>query len=167
MAWKSAVVASEKQYGVFKSLYDDESHRFNDLMDRAKTFISVMTLFSGLLLIKGTDLDAYLSGTPFVRIAFTTGAVLFVLALLSLLLATRIRPYEAFADPEQIIESLPADEAMSDEDFFDDRIAELSVVTNRNALQNDNFALTLTVSSWFLIVATATTLLSLIGRTLR
>jgi hypothetical protein len=160
-------LASKNQYDVFKALYDDESARYKDLMDRAKTYISIITLLSGILVFKADELKVFLSASPFVRWTFVAGAALFILALLALLLGMRIRNYDAFADPSAVVDQYPEDAVMTDEEFFDNRIGELSLATTDNAGAHDALASGLAFSSWFLVLATSFTLLSVIGRLIR
>jgi hypothetical protein len=156
-------MATAQQYEVFKALFDEESERYHDLMDRAKTFISVITLFSGVLVLKGSDLKEYLDGSAVSRWSFVAGVALFICALVSLLLAIRLRPYIRFDDPEEIVTELP-DEGLSEEEFLDDRMGRLAYATNNNAECNDQLAKALEVSSRLLVTATAAVLVSVVGR---
>ena len=65
--------------------------------------------------------------------AILTGSLVFIA------LAARIRVYEAIADPGEIIESFGKAEPKN-QDFFDDRIADLAVATKRNAGVNGKVA---------------------------
>ena len=156
-------MATEKQYDFFKTLYDEEIGRFKDLMDHAKTYISVITLFSGVLLLKGDDFKDYLSGPIAVRLPFLVGACLFVLALVGLLFAVSLRRYRPMADPEKVIAQLP-DGALTDGPFLTDRIADLALATNANVQQNDRLAGWLQRSSWLLLLATVCMFVTLIER---
>ena len=159
-------MATEQQYAVFKALYDEEAERYRDLSDRAKTYISVITIFSGVLVFKSDDLQKFLNGGLLARWSFVAGAVLFICALGALLAATRIRGYVRFADPDVIIDKWPK-KALGDEEFFTDRIGELAISTNANATCNNDLAKWLAVSSWLLIAAVAAMMLSLIGRVVK
>jgi hypothetical protein len=159
-------LATEQQYDVFKSLYDEEGARYRDLSERAKTYISVVTIFSGFLVFKSEDLKNLLVANPLARWSFALGVLLFIGALVALVAATRIRRYVRFANPEKIIEDVPDDEDLTNEQFFNDRIGELAVSTNQNARCNDELAQCLTFSSSLLMGATAAMFLSLAARIL-
>jgi hypothetical protein len=159
-------MASENQYSVFKAMYDEESARWNGLMDRAKTYISLVTLFSGLLVFKSDDLNGYLGAAPRVRVPFVLGAALFICSLIAIVLSTTVREYEGSGDPERIINELPEDEVMTDEAFFDDRIVELAAATTNNAKQNERLARGLHGTSWFLIAGTSCIFIALIAKVL-
>jgi ABC-type iron transport system FetAB ATPase subunit len=159
-------MASQNQYGVFKAMYDEESARWKDLMDRAKTYISLVTLFSGLLIFKGSDVTEYLGAALQVRVPFVLGAALFIGSLIAIVLSTTVREYEGSGDPERIINELPEDEVMTDEAFFDDRIAELAAATANNAQQNERLARGLHITSWLLIAGTSCIFIAFIAKVL-
>jgi hypothetical protein len=69
-------------------------------------------------------------------------------------LATRIRVYEAPTDLQKVLESF-GPSPPTDSDFLDDRLADLAVATDRNAIENDKVASLLTASGWLLFSAVA------------
>jgi hypothetical protein len=66
---------------------------------------------------------------------------------------TWIRTYEGIADPREIIERF-GDAPPSNDDFFDNRITDLAVATNRNSAANDKTAWALNWASICLFGAT-------------
>lgn len=77
-----------------------------------------------------------------------------MLSLAFCIFSVRIKAYEGLADPEEVIRSFPSG-PISDEEFLDDRIAELAVVTNRNSRQNDSAAHAVTFAGWLLLFGVA------------
>lgn len=78
-----------------------------------------------------------------------SSGLLFVISLACCIFALRIRSYEGIADLERVIEEFPSD-GISDQVFFDHRIADLAVATNRNSEQNDEAARALGIAGWLL-----------------
>lgn len=143
-------MASDKQYEVFKSLYDEEAERYTKLATRAQLYLSIITLYVAAFAFKFEDLRKFIDAYGASRYLAVSTAIVLVLALLATLMAIQIRAYEGIADPEDIIKRY-ADTEPSDADFLDARIADLAVATNRNAEINDRVATWLVASSWLLV----------------
>jgi hypothetical protein len=132
-------MATKEQYDFFRFLHEDEERTYQALEARSRFYFAVISLFLASLLFKATEAQtsAAVLGLP----AWVLSLVASVLAasLVLVVLAARIRTYEGIADPEQIIAAFRKT-APTDTDFFDDRIADLAVATNRNATVNDRVA---------------------------
>ena len=141
---QTTYMATQLQYEVFKSAYDEESQRHTDLESRAKLFLTIITAYLGAVAFKTTDVLVFL--TKF-RISFSwyllLGACL-VVALLFTVFAMGIRTYEGVFDPEVEIRSYRGKpKPLTDDEFLDRRIADLAVATNRNTRVNNKIANTL------------------------
>jgi hypothetical protein len=138
-------MASEKQMAFFKSLYDEEAARHAVLMERAKTYITVITIYIGIVGLKVGDLkDLKAFGVPWALllcIALAVGA-----ALLLTVMAIRVREFEALVEPEAAAKELDAP-GMTDDKFFSNRIADYVVATqiNRKVVNDIGFKLRLAV----------------------
>jgi hypothetical protein len=137
-------MATEKQFQYFKSLYDEENAREEWLAQLAKTYLSLVTLYSAFVFFvaearyrcKHTDL-------------FATVAAMALSFLLSLWSA-KVSEYEAPSDPQEIIEEF-GDSPPTDEDFFDERIIDFAVAYTRNSEVNDRKANQLTVAGYAIL----------------
>jgi hypothetical protein len=139
-------MASEKQMAFFKSLYDEEAARHAVLMERAKTYITVITIYIGIVGLKVGDLstltkDFKVPWALLLCIALAVGA-----ALLLTVMAIRVREFEALVEPEKAAAELDQP-GMTDEKFFANRIADYVVATqvNRKVVNDIGFKLRLAV----------------------
>lgn len=143
-------MATETQYAFFRALYEEENDRHALLEGRAKVFVTILTIYVAALSFKATEvadmLRAYRLPASF---ALLSGLV-FVASLALCIFALRIRVYEGLADPEDLIARWP-DDGIADDEFLDDRVADLAIATNRNARQNDEAARALEFAGWLLL----------------
>lgn len=142
-------MATENQYEFFRYLYEEENSRYSELESRAKLYITIISLYMGALAFKLDDVLKISNGRIFSLGLFIGSVIIFSIALLFSILAIRIRVYEGITDPYDIFEEY-GDEAPIDQDFFDNRIADLAVATDRNSIQNDIVAARLSDAAWFL-----------------
>jgi len=145
-------MATKEQYEFFRSLYEDEERVYSQLEARAKFYFSIVSLFLAAILLKAKEVQesARALGVPWWLVLseglLLSGALLFVV------FGVLIRRYEGVADPETIIKNF-GDTAPTNEDFYDDRIADYTVAANRNAAANNNTARWLSLSGLFLTLA--------------
>ena len=139
-------MATENQLAFFKSLYDEETAREKQLQDYAKHNLSLSTFYSAFIIFVVEKLrpDSMLSKSVFIT------AVAFMLApFLWSLRAIKISTYEAIAEPRHIINEF-GDTPPTDEEFFDDRIADYTVAYERNSKVNDGKAFRLSIAGYCL-----------------
>jgi hypothetical protein len=148
-------VASERQYDWFKFLYDEETARYNELGERAKTYISIITIYGGIVLFKADSIKDLVLTSKWATASVYGIALFLVGALVAIVVGLRIRQYEAPADPIMMIDELGEDETWEDDSFFDERITDLAVATKRTATENDGAANWLTWVPWLLFGAVA------------
>jgi hypothetical protein len=154
-------VATEKQFEFFKSLYAEETAREGQLQEHAKAYLSLATLYSAFVLFVVDKLkpDSIANRSVFIAaIACMLGS--FLLSLF----ATKVSNYEAVNEPQDIIEQF-GDAPMSDEEFFDLRIADYAVACERNSQVNDKKAFQLVVAAYLLLAGIALQACYLIIRT--
>jgi hypothetical protein len=151
-------MATKDQYDVYKAAYDEESARYDTLNDRMKTYLSVITLYSGLLIFKASDLPVA-SKNYNGAILFGLGSLAFVAALITFLVAGRVRDYQVAFSPADYIQELGDDEVVEDDAFYDKRIGEIAAAIEENGVQTDGIAQGLFVGSILLIVGIAFNLL--------
>lgn len=132
-------MATETQYKVFKELYDEEAERYSALGTRSNLYLTVITFYLGVILLKVDDVLKFASGFRVSVVWFLCVGMFFVIALLLTVAAIRIREYEGVCDPEEVIAGF-GKHPPTDTKFLDDRIVDLAVATNRNSAQNDRVA---------------------------
>ena len=144
-------MATENQYKFYRALYDEENGRYGLLEARAKLYLIILTFYLGALAFKLSDVKVFFTefGIP-LSLALSAGLA-FLCALLCCIYSILIREYEAITDPEELIASL-GKQPPTDDDFFDDRIVDMAVATNRNSGQNDRAANALQVAGWLMAV---------------
>jgi hypothetical protein len=132
-------MATETQYKVFKEIYDDEAKRYSDLGTRCNLYLTIITFYVGVILLKVSDVVKAVTGFGVSAVWFLCVGILLLSALLLTVAAASIREYEGICDPEEIIEKF-GKTSPADEGFLDDRIVDLAVATNRNSTQNNRVA---------------------------
>lgn len=141
-------MATQAKYDVCRSVFDEETDRYQSLNDRAKTYLSVLTLYSGILLAKASDAIKLVKGNLPATILFYALVLCILATLVTLVLALRMRPYERIFTISQVPDQL--EDPATDDDFYDHRIADLAIALDVNYAQNDDFANWLGYSSWLL-----------------
>jgi hypothetical protein len=145
-------MATESQYEFFRLLYQEETDRYNELEQRARLYFTVISFYLGAIAFKFADL------APFLKAAHVPiGATMFVAAcmIVSLtfcVLGVQIRTYEGIAESKDVVNSM-GETPPSDADFFDARVADFVVATQRNSTQNDRVATYLSISAVSLALA--------------
>jgi len=140
-------MATEKQYQYFKSIYDEETAREEWLGQLAKTYLSLITLYSAFVFFVAEKLkpDSTLS-----KLVFCATVVAMVVSFLFSLWSSKVSEYEALNDPQEIIKKF-GDSPPTDEDFFDDRIIDFAVAYQRNSEVNDRKADQLVVAGYAIL----------------
>lgn len=132
-------MATKEQCEFFRGLYAEEERSSAQLESRAKVYLSIITAFLVTLLFqsRGEPDGTTALGIPGVALALV--ATVLAASLCLVVYAIMIRTYEATTDGVDIIngygETLP-----SDEEFFEDRIADYAVASSRNRTVNNRVA---------------------------
>ncbi len=142
-------MADKTQYEVIKAAYDEELKRYSDLNDKGKFFLGICTFFIGGSALKLNDV---FSGSCWCAYwSFALAFVLFTVSFLLVVSAMTLAPYETMFDPYHYIDKL-GPTPPSDEEFFDDRIADIAVAYRRNVEENDKRAKRLQRASYTMFV---------------
>ena len=144
-------MATEHQYKIFRELYDEENQRYSELDNKGKLYVTIITFYLGAIAFKFNDVTHLTDSVHYAKWFYLVIACVLVAALLCTIFAIRVRSFEGICDPEEVINHY--DNAPSDEEFFDDRIVDLAVATNRNSQQNDKIATNLSVASILIFAA--------------
>jgi hypothetical protein len=145
-------MATKAQYEVFRGAYEEENERHSGLESRAKLYLTIITAYLGAVAFKTTDVLAFLKTFDIPFYWYLLLGICLILALLLAVCAMGIRKYEGVFDAEAEIKSF-GDKPPADEDFFDKRIVDLAVATNRNSAVNNRIATYLQWSGILVFVA--------------
>lgn len=140
-------MATQEQFENFKYMYEEENERYKQLTDRGKIYISLITIYGAFLIF--TIKDGGVAGNLIT--IFICATLAFVFAFILVLMALGMYGYETPMDPIEYFEQL-GDEPPTNEEFFDDRIIDLSVAYNRNVKTNDQRVRMLIFSNLLLLV---------------
>ncbi|MBI1901719.1 MAG: hypothetical protein HYS13_11495 [Planctomycetia bacterium] len=130
-------MATKIQYDVCRSAYDEELTRYGELTAKGKIFLGICTFFVGGSALKLNDVFA--DSPWWAYWTFALAFVSFAIAFLLIVLSLALYPYETMFDPDEYVENL-GPEPPDDEDFLDDRIADIAVACRRNVANNDRRA---------------------------
>jgi hypothetical protein len=137
-------MASKDQYEFFKMMYEEEERRYDQLVDRGKSYITILAAYAGFMIIKGesfTPLIGKWSGSWLIKFSL----VFLFIGFVSTILALSILRHEGICDPSEVA-STYRKISPKDEDFFNYRIADFVVACERNARSNDWRAIWLNVT---------------------
>jgi len=145
-------MATDKQLEFFRYLFEHEAKRYEHLAERAKLYFAVISFYLGAIAFKFEDVAKFVrqSAVPVLVVAIN-GAIA-TAALVFCVLAMQIRPYEAIADPEDIIKRFGSQQP-TDADFNDERLVEFTVAARRNGGENERTARYLAISAALLLVS--------------
>ena len=143
-------MATKDQYEFYRSLYDEEERTSLQLEGRAKIYLGVISAFLVTFLLNTDEVvrSAHTLGIPWWAILIE--AVIFSAAMLCVIYSLRINVYEAVNDGSSLIDSYVGD-GPTDEEFFEDRIADYAVASSRNRNVNNTTASVLAWAGWLLI----------------
>jgi hypothetical protein len=150
-------MASEAQYEFFKFRYGEGQERYKELIARGQIFLSIATLYIGVLSFKPSEPLGRIQPLTFrsddLLLKWSYGLILIFLlvSLLLVILALGIYKYQSISDPVSIIKRFGA-VPPTDDDFRDERIVDYAVATQRNVQQNNKRAKLLYAATVFLFL---------------
>ena len=147
-------MATEAQYKIFKELYDEETKRYSDLDNKGKLYITIVTFYLGAIAFKFRDVSEFTNSVSFAKWFYLVIASMLVAALVFTVYSLRVRTSEGIADPEEIIANF-GPVAPTNEEFFEDRIADLAAATNKNSRRNNQIADYLAAAGVLILMAGA------------
>jgi hypothetical protein len=143
-------MATEAQYQCFKDIYDRETKRGEQLIDRGKIYLSVITLYMGLLGVAFDKITPMLAGHCFEKTIYILSLIIFIFSLALVIFSIGIYCYRFPTDPETVIFSFGTNQPL-DNDFFDARIADFTVAFKENLPVNEKRANLLKYASWLML----------------
>ena len=148
----------KEHYDALKYGYDQEEVRQKELIERGKIFLSVLTIYVGILTLKVDDLQIVVKESPWslTFLGFTSAFI--ISSLLLTILSLGIFTYEEpFILEEALTEAVGTD---SLSEFYIDRLTDFAVGAGRNSKVNDKRGLLLAWASYFLVGGVATHLMA-------
>jgi len=150
-------MATEAQYEFFKFRYMEGIERYQALIARGQIFLSIVTLYIGVLSFKLSPSGAPVAAltdltSPPLKWLYCAILVSLLISLLLVILALGIYRYHALVDPVNIIKAY-GPTPPTDEDFWDERIVNFAVVTHENIPRNNKRAKLLYLATVFLFLA--------------
>lgn len=145
-------MSSKDKFDYFKFLYEQERSRYLELINRGKLFLTVVTLYFGVLAValdKTIDLNKI---NLFQKLVYGSSFVFLVASLVFIIRSISIYRNEKPSNPIKLIESLE-NELKDDEIFTNKTIVDLSVATSRNAENNDHRSRMLRIATNFMLCA--------------
>jgi hypothetical protein len=139
----------EKVFNYFKWMWDEEELRGRGLKELGKTYLSLVTLYSGFALFAAKDTNP---AGPLEAIVFAGAITSLLIAFLLTLVALSVAGYEAPNDPEGVLESLGEEEEVDEDAFHEARVADFHVAIDRNSVVNDKEANALSNAGYFLLI---------------
>ena len=131
--------ATEQQYNICKAIYDEEKERYSALGVKANLYITLISFFLGAVIFKFDDLKHFLFLFHVPMVLELVAAIFLIIALGFSLHAVIIRSYQAIEDIDDIINEELA-KAITNSEFFGNRINDLAVATEENSKCNDKAA---------------------------
>jgi hypothetical protein len=150
------IMATKDQYEFFKTLYQEQNDRKKTIETRAQLYLTVQTLYFGFVVLKFSDLLSSSNKTPsslpsvYLWLQILVAALM-ATALVFTLLAVKIRQYEAVCDLKEAAISI--DEDPEEGRFFDLRIGDFVVASNRNIKANSDAADSLKIAGRLMVGA--------------
>lgn len=138
-------MASEKQYDFFKYVYEKEQDRYKELLNRGKLFIGVIAFYIGTLAMNSSmNLFDLIKTQDFWNNILLIGSLFFFgVGFLFNIFALGLYKHENITNLTRVIKSY-GEKPMPDEQFFDYRLVDFAVATERNHKKNNLRALFLT-----------------------
>lgn len=140
-------MATEAQYAFFRFLYEEENAREDTINQYSKTLLSLTTLYSGFVIFVVEKITAM---TLPMKIMFVATVASMLAGLVVTIWGSRLADFEGVNDPEKVVGQYDDTEDMPDQQFFDKRIADFAIATNRNSRVNDKRAKSLLLASYCL-----------------
>lgn len=151
-------MATPVQYACFKDIYEREIARHVRLIDRGKLYLSVITLYLGLLSVAADSVVPLVTHHPLTTAAYLASFVAFVAALCLVVYAIGIYTYVYPTDPESTLlyydrhndGRLPADA-----EFLDRMVVEFATAFTANHPVNERRATLLKYASFAMLAGIA------------
>ncbi len=145
-------MSTKNQYDVFKAIYDEEFDRYADLRNTGKLFVGICSFFLGALAFKAKEL--FLAEGLHVKIILAVAMSSFFIALLLLVKSLGVASYEGMFSPRSVVEGLGSS-PLDDGKFFDDRIVDIVVASERNWATNRNRAKLIQIAMYSMVIGIA------------
>lgn len=130
-------MATREQFEFYQSLYREEENRSKELDDRARFYFTVISAFLGAFILKATEFHILVRTFGIATSIIIIDIILLLASLAFVVLGMTIRKYQAIANGSDIFRH---DLVLSNEDFYNDRIADYNHATLYYKKKNDQAA---------------------------
>lgn len=150
-------MATQPEYEMYRSFFTLEEERSKSLMETAKVYLTLITLFFGYLGYKIGDsqFDAFMrlkyGYFPWGLALYGLVFLLILIALTMTVISLFMHDYERVTDPQRFFEKMIQSDATIDE-RYDLIITNTNGATEVNREQNNRKARNLKMASWSLLV---------------
>lgn len=137
-------------------MYVEENQRYRELLNRGKVFLSIITLYLGILFYKSSDLlsNTTLSkeeATDSFLVFFIASSVSFIFSLLFCLISLGILTYQYPSNPTELLEEFES-KNQTDLEFFRNRTVDFTIAFEHNKKKNDSRGKYLRYTSGFIFM---------------
>ena len=145
-------MATKEQLDFFRTLYEEEDARYEQIEGRARLYLGIITVFLASIILKSKEVKASAEALDVPWWLVVGEAVFLAGSLLLVVLGSLIRTYEGLTDPEKLIARY-GDQLPANDEFLEDRIVDYAVATNRNSASNDRSAAYIQIAGVILAIA--------------
>lgn len=145
-------MATEQQYTCFKDIFDRETERHDRLIDRGKVYLSLITVYLGILAVAADKLVPLLGGSWVAIVFYIASLACLVGSMVLVLMGIGIHTYVYPTDPKAVIFGF-GQKPPTNPEFFDDRIVELAAAFKTNHAVTEKRATKLKHGSYCLLGA--------------
>jgi len=146
-------MATKDQFEFFNERYTEEIGRSKELLDKSKIYFSVVTIITSILFTNLTSFQELIGKVPETKNALVAILGISFIIIFILFISIRVKNYYLPINTDNYLDSLP-DDPESDEDFFDNRIAEIIVAIDENQRINNSKACWLKYAEYGILTLT-------------
>lgn len=155
-------MTSKVQYDVYWSAFAEEAERYSELKRTASTYVAICTFFLGALGFHVAQPSQ--AGGDGASLLLLAGSALFLISFILVILSLGVFKYAHSWDPAGYVALLDADAVEpADEEFLEDRIADLVAATAANAKVSDRRAFFLAVASYAMVLGALISFAGFVG----
>ena len=145
-------MATKDQYEFFNQRYVEEAERQRDLLKKSQLYFTTITVLASVLFTNISTLKDFIDKNSQLKITLFILLVDTFLILILLFLSIRVKDYVIPIDNQEYLDNLPTDgNQESDEEFFDNRVADFIAAIDKNQVVNDDKAFFLKISEYGII----------------
>jgi len=157
-------MVTKEQHNFFKSQYEEENARYESLIKKGQLYLSIQTFLLSAVFFNIKDLQKIIKDSNHTELLIALFCIAILMLLASILfnvLALKISTYERVNKPREVLQEFDK-EAVSDGEFYLNRIVDFTVATERNFAANNTTAKQLKKSIYLLALGLCLTIFLII-----